>query len=258
MRLRASTITDHDIFNWTGLRHVQFADLTSRLWDIHPDGRRGRPWGLSFADRLLLVVLALRTNLTERQLASLFSVSQAQVDRVVHDLTGHLGRLLEPPPRDRRDLWIVDGTLIPTRDHTRSAKSKNYRRSANVQVVCRRRDRRVVFVGKAWPGKRHDAIVFRATVPDSVRDHPRLIGDGGYQGVEGVGVPRRGHDGKMIRDSAWRRRRKRRATVEHVLAEMKVYQVLRDCRRRGPGIDEVVSAVAVLHNLRKQSPAMMM
>jgi hypothetical protein len=219
---------------------------------MHPDGRRGRPWALSFADRLFLVALALRTNLTEQQLASLFSIPQAQVDRVVRDLTGPLGRLLGPPPRDRRELWIVDGTLIPTRDHSRSAKSKNYRRSANVQVVCRRRDRRVVFVGHAWPGNRHDAVVFRETVPEEIVRHPRLIGDGGYQGVIGVGVPRRGPDGKMVRDLAWHRRRKRRAPVEHVLAEMKVYQVQRDCRRRGPGIDEVVSAVAVLHNLRRE------
>jgi hypothetical protein len=57
----------------------------------------------------------------------------------------------------------------------------------------------------------------------------------------------------MVRDLAWHRRRKCRATVEHVLAEMKVYQVLRDCRRRGPGTDEVVSAVVTLHNLRKES-----
>jgi hypothetical protein len=32
----------------------------------------------------------------------------------------------------------------------------------------------------------------------------------------------------MVRQLAWHRRRKRRATVEHLLAEMKVYQVLRD------------------------------
>ena len=82
-------------------------------------------------------------------------------------------------------------------------------------MVCRRRDRRVVFVGHAWPGNRHDAVVFRETVPDEIVHHPRLIGDSGYQGVSGVGVP-----------------------------------------RRGPGIDEVVSAVATLHNLRKE-PAVM-
>lgn len=38
--------------------------------------------------------------------------------------------------------------------------------------------------------------------------------------------------------------------VEHVLAELKVWSVLRDCRQRGRGIDVVVRAVAALYNLR--------
>lgn len=80
--------------------------------------------------------------------------------------------------------------------------------------------------------------------------HRRLIGDGGYQGVEGVTRPKRGPDERIVRDAAWRRFRKRRATVEHVLPELKVWSVLRDCRGRGGGIDQSVRAVAALHNLR--------
>lgn len=52
--------------------------------------------------------------LTDRQLAVLFDVSQKQVDRVRHDLVRLLGELVAPAPTDRRELWIVDGTLIPT------------------------------------------------------------------------------------------------------------------------------------------------
>jgi hypothetical protein len=77
----------------------------------------------------------LPTNLTERQLAVFFAVSQKQMDRVLHDLLPGLGDLLGPTPTDCREPWIVDGTLIPTRDHTRTALCKNYRRSVNVQVV---------------------------------------------------------------------------------------------------------------------------
>jgi hypothetical protein len=36
----------------------------------------------------------------------------------------------------------------------------------------------------------------------------------------------------------------------HVLAELKVWSVLRDCRWRGSGIDQSVHAVAALYNLR--------
>ena len=80
--------------------------------------------------------------------------------------------------------------------------------------------------------------------------HPRLIGDGGYQGVTGVTPPTRGPDGRIVKDAAWKRFRKRRATAEHVLAARKVWSCLRDCRRRGHGIEELTRAVAALHNLR--------
>lgn len=49
-----------------------------------------------------------------------------------------IGPLLAQAPERRRakeQIAIVDGTLIPTRDHRLAAQSKNYRYSANLQ--CR-------------------------------------------------------------------------------------------------------------------------
>ena len=250
MRLRARHLRSFEIYELTGVTGVRFGELVRRLWILHPDTGRGRPWGMSSPDRVLMTVMYLRTNLTQRQLAVLFNVSQRQVDRVLHDLLAVLGELLGPVPADRRELWIVDGTLIPTRDHTRTALCKNYRRSVNVQVVGRRRDRKVTCVGEAWPGHRNNSVVYCATVGPVVSGHRHLIGDGGYQRVTGVTPPKRGPDGRIIRDAAWRRFRKRRAAVEHVLAELKVWSVLRDCRWRGDGIDQSVRAVGALHNLR--------
>ncbi|MCL4414014.1 MAG: transposase family protein [Actinobacteria bacterium] len=178
-----------EIFAFTGLGDTAFADLVSRLWQVRPDKTRGRPWSLTFADRVLLVVMALRTNLTERQLAWLFATSDSTVDRVIRDMSVHLAGLFHPLPEDQRFLWIVDGTLVPTEDHTRSAKSKNYRRSTNVQVVCRRKDRRIVTVGAAWPGNRNDVVVYKETVASGIAQHRRLIGDGGYRGAAGVTTP---------------------------------------------------------------------
>lgn len=255
MRLRARTVRPSDIRSLTGLSVKQFGVLVGRLWELRPDRRVGRPWALTFPDRVLLVTLALRTNLTERQLAALFDVSQSSVDRVVRDLTVALAGLLGSVPVDRRHLWVVDGTLIPVEDQRLTALCKNYRRSVNVQVVIRRADRRVVAVGDAWPGNRNDPPVFRATVANQVQGHRRLIGDGGYRGVEGVTSPIRGPDGRIVRDPDWVRFRRRRASVEHVIAELKVWQVLRRCRRKGPGIDQVTRAVAALYNLRIDTAA---
>lgn len=250
MRLVASRCSDDEIRDWTGLGGRCFAEAVARLWQAHPDRRRGRPWSLDFTDRVLLVALHLRTNLTERQLAHLFSTTDSTVDRVVHDLAPSLAALLGPAPTDRREMWVVDGTLVPVRDHSRSTCSKNYRRSANIQVVTRRRDRKVVVIGKAWPGNRHDSVVFRGDMTERTAGHRRLIGDGGYQAVVGVTSPARGPDGRIVRDASWRRFRKRRAVAEHVIGGLKTWSALRDCRRKGDGINQVAAGVAALWNLR--------
>lgn len=87
----------------------------------------------------------------------------------------------------------MDGTLIPTHSARAADRCKNYRRSVNVQVVCRVRDLQVVAVGEAWPGNRNDSVVYRETVGQdlAVVRHPRLIGDGAYRGVAGVSSPAR-------------------------------------------------------------------
>lgn len=92
--------------------------------------RKGRPWGLSLEDRVLLVTAYWRTNLTMRQLAPLFGVSKSAANRIIDQL----GPLLALQPRQRftKDtVLVVDGTLVPTRDHTITEQSKNYRYSTN-------------------------------------------------------------------------------------------------------------------------------
>jgi hypothetical protein len=51
----------------------------------------------------------------------------------------------------------VDGTLTPTRDHTVTALSKNYRCSVNMQVMIDAATRLVVAVGQPQPGNQNDA-----------------------------------------------------------------------------------------------------
>jgi hypothetical protein len=73
-------------------------------------------WSLPLEDRVLLVAAYWRTNLTLRQLAPLFGVSKSAADRIID----HLGRALalQQRKRFRKDaVLIVDGTLVPTRDH---------------------------------------------------------------------------------------------------------------------------------------------
>jgi hypothetical protein len=85
-----------------------------------------------------------------RQLAPLFGVSKSAADRIID----HLGPMLALRPRKRfaKDtVLIVDGTLVPTRDHAVAEQSKNYRYSTNHQVVIDADTRLVVVVGQPLP-----------------------------------------------------------------------------------------------------------
>lgn len=53
-------------------------------------------------------------------------------------------------------MLIVDGTLVPTRDHSSAEQSKNYRYSTNHQVVIDADTRLVVMVGRPVVGNRND------------------------------------------------------------------------------------------------------
>jgi len=239
---------DAPIRSITGLPYVVLHELQRRLHNTQPS--RGRPWASSLERRLTIVCTGLRTNLTLRELATVFGISKSQVHRIVADrvprLAGLLASTIDP---DRRWSWIVDGTLIPTRDHQTAAKSKNYRWSCNAQLLVRRRDLRVVAIVGGGPGNRNDRVHYRDSLIELLcRRHRRVLADGGYRGVTELIAPVfRGN--RIPRDRAWRRHRKRRARVEHAIARLKTWRVLRDHRRKGRNLLHTLQAVACLHNL---------
>jgi hypothetical protein len=123
---------------FTRLQSGQFRKLVrvvaQRGGDEIADGRPGRQWRLNLADRVLLVATYWRTNFTMRQIGPLFGVSHSAAHRVIDTL----GPLLALAPVRRRridQIAIVDGTLVPTRDHRLAALSKNYRYPTNLQVA---------------------------------------------------------------------------------------------------------------------------
>jgi len=100
------------------------------------------------------------------------------------------------------------------------------------------------------PGNRNDPLQCRGSKVESLcLEHRRVLADGGYRGVAGLRIPVF-RSNRIVRDRAWRRHRRRRARVEHTLARLKDWRVLRDHRRRGRHLAATVAAVAVLHNLR--------
>ncbi|MBV6703272.1 transposase [Kitasatospora aureofaciens] len=250
----ASVITASEsswIGPFTGLGSRQFRKLVTVLRRKEAGTvRRGRPWGLPLEDRLLLVAAYWRTNLTMRQLAPLFGVSKSAADRIIN----HLGPLLALQPRQRfaKDaVLIVDGTLVPTRDHTVAEQSKNYRYSTNHQVVIDADSRLVVVIGRPLPGKRNDCKAWAESGARAAVGQTTTIADGGYPGT-GLLVPHRRRKGEELPD--WKQAHNKsqkqvRARVEHVFARMKTWKILRDCRLKGDGVHHAILGIARLHNL---------
>ncbi|GGM25823.1 hypothetical protein GCM10010129_82940 [Streptomyces fumigatiscleroticus] len=177
---------------FTGLGPRQFGKLVTVLRREGADAvRKGRPWSLPLEDRALLVAAYWRTNLTLHQLAPLFGVSKSAADRTID----HLGPMLALQPRRRfaKDtVLIVDGTLVPTRDHTIAERSKNYRYSTNHQVVIDADTRLVVVVGQPLAGNRNDCKAWEESGAKAAVGKTTTIADGGYPGT-GLVIPHRRH-----------------------------------------------------------------
>ena len=236
---------------FSGLSPRQFGKLVTVLRREGADAvRKGRPWSLPLEDRALLVAAYWRTNLTMRQLAPLFGVSKSAADRIID----HLGPMLALQPRKRfaKDtVLIVDGTLVPTRDHTIAERSKNYRYSTNHQVVIDADTRLVVAVGRPLPGNRNDCKAWTESGVAAQVDGHTVIADGGYQGT-GLLIPHRRKPGQDL--PAWKEEhnashRRVRARVEHTFARLKTWKILRDCRLRGTGVHHAMTGIAHLYNL---------
>ncbi|MER7394015.1 transposase [Streptomyces sp. NPDC000151] len=215
------------------------------------EARLGRPWSLPLKGRVLLVTAYWRTNLTLRRLAPLFGVSKSAADRIID----HLGPKLALQPRKRfaKDtVLIVDGTLVPTRDHTMAEQSKNYRHSTNHQIVIDADTRLVIVVGRPLPGNRNDCKAWAESGAKDAVGTTTTIADGGYPGT-GLVMPHRRAEGQ-VELPGWKREHNRshkrvRARVEHAFARMKGWKILRDCRLKGDGVHHAILDIARLHNL---------
>ncbi|MFE1191240.1 transposase [Streptomyces olivaceoviridis] len=244
------------IHPFTGLRPRDFRKLITTLRREGADRtRRGRPWSLPLDDRVLLVAAYWRTNLTLRQLAPLFRVSKSSADRII-DRTAPLLALKQRQRLRRDTVLIVDGTLVPTRDHSIAEQSKNYRYSTNHQVVIDADSRLVVAVGVPVPGNRNDCKAWTESGAAAVVGTTTTIADGGYRGTDLVIPHRRPAGGKLC---GWKEEHNRshkqvRARVEHVFARMKTWKILRDCRLRGDGVHYAILGIARLHNLTLSNP----
>jgi hypothetical protein len=244
------------IYPFTGLRPNQFHQLVRmvarRGGDTIGDGRPGTAMDAEPAGSGFLVAVYWRTNLTVRQIGPLFGVSHSAAHRVI-DILGPLLALAPARRQPKGQVAIVDGTLIPTRDHRLAAQSKNYRYSANLQVAIDANTRLVSVLGDPQPGNRNDTIVYRTSGINQKLAGRDVMADGGYRGNPEVIIPyRKPRDGSEL--PAWKQdyntgHRKIRARVDHALARLKTYKILRDYRRAGRTLAVTAAGIAHLYNI---------
>lgn len=179
-------------------------------------------------------------------------VSKSAANRIIGNLGPPL--VLQSRQRFRRDaVLIVDGTLVPTREHAVAEQSKNYRYSTNHQVVIDADPRLVVVaVGRPVMGNRNDCKAWELSGAKAAVGRTTVIEDGGYRGT-GLLIPHR-REGGQTELPAWKEEhntshRKVRARVEHVFARRKAWKILRDCRLNGDGVHIAMLGIARLHNL---------
>jgi hypothetical protein len=241
---------------FTGLTPAQFRKLVRtvavRGGDEIADGRPGRQWSLELADRVLLVAVYWRTNLTMRQIGPLFGVSHSAAHRVIDSLGPLLA--LAPVRRRRSDqVAIVDGTLVPLRDHRLAAPSKNYRYSANLQVAIDADTRLVIALGRPQPGNHNDCTAYRDSGINRTLAGRPVMADGGYRGNPEVIMPFR-KPGKDQELPDWKAavntsHKRVRARVEHALSRLKCWKIMRDYRRAASTLEHTASGIAYLHNI---------
>lgn len=92
-------------------------------------------------------------------------------------------------------MLIVDGTLVPTRDHTIAEQSENYTYSTNHQVVVDADSRLNVAVGRPVPGNRNDCKSWELSEAKGTTGGTTVIADGGYRGT-GLIIPHRRDTGR--------------------------------------------------------------
>lgn len=165
-----------------------------------------------------------------------------------------LAQTLRPAADHGNHPRIIDGTLNPLHDQSITAISKNYPRSINAQIIICAHRRHLMAVRHCWRGNRNDVIVARATVAHLLDATPPILGDGGHRGIASITTPPRATTGRIIQDDHYRAHRRVRARVEHVIARLNDWQILRQRGRHGDTINHSLQATSGLWNPKTHRP----
>ena len=247
------------MYSSTGFHDEQIEDIVTRVDEVleAPTSRVGRKPALSLRDRVVVVLIYLRSNRTQASIADQFGVSQKTISRTIVSVTPILGQILTDHTPTVEDLdptepLIIDGTLLPTwswRTRPELFSGKHHTTGVNVQVACDLTGR-LAFVSDPMPGRTHDTKALRAT---GLLDHitpGQLIGDKGYIGL-GMITPVRAqpHQQHTEEEKNFNKSVNTiRYKIERAIANLKTWRILHtDYRRPFKTFAETITTVLALH-----------
>lgn len=297
---RVRTIPAPVLKELTGLSQAQFArliDEVGREWESkrtkrldRPDRCRaqgaGRKHAISFAARLLMVLMYLRWNISYRALGGIFGVSKDAVLRSMDELLPLLaargitapdgteirgGEALEAQLArlsDEQRAAIADGTYVPVGrpgawdDQKELYSAHRGRHARNFTAICDDRGN-LLFAGGGCVGATHDltALANSTAAGPLAASGVTLLADKAYQGVAD----------RLGLSEAFTPRRKRRRNqpepppevtetehefnlvlarqrvrVEHAIRRLKVRRILHGYRLADRRFDQTIAAIAGL------------
>ncbi len=265
-------------FRLSGLRLEDFDALVKKtypLWlkserkRLSRKGRQraigaGRKYHLEFSAQLLMCLIYYRTYTTHVFLGLVFGVSSPSVCRVNRAMTHLLARHFRMPEREvhlseeeKDDLLylMVDGTERPIQRSKKPGKrKKNYsgkkKKHTNVHQIVTDNNKRILAVGPAQKGSKHDKRIFdesRVIKPTDMM----VLGDLGYLGTD-FEIPIKKPKKKALSKEDKRYNRWHsglRVGVEHAIGRMKKFRIFADIHR-GNGLQNMIAKnVAALANI---------
>tara|TARA_B100001971_G_C18107090_1_gene492117 strand:- start:78 stop:956 length:879 start_codon:yes stop_codon:yes gene_type:complete len=269
-------------FRLSGIRLENFDDLVKRT---HPQwlkkehkrlsrkGRKraigaGRKYELDFPTQLLMCLIYYRTYTTHVFLGLVFDVSSPTVCRVnasmTHLLANHFRMperkvLLTEEEKDNLLYLMVDGTERPVQRSKKPVKRKeNYsgkkKRHTTVHQIMTNNNKRILAVGPAQKGSKHDKKIFdqsRVVKPPDMM----VLGDLGYLGTN-FEIPLKKPKKKKLskEDKAYNRWHSGlRVGVEHAIGRMKKFRIFADIHRGNDLQNMIAKNVGALANINLET-----
>jgi len=265
-------------FRLSGIRLEDFNDLVKKthpIWlknehkRLSRKGRKraigaGRKYKLDFEAQLLMCLIYYRTYTSHVFLGLVFGVSSPSVCRVnramTHLLAGHFcmpEREVRLTDEEKDDLLylMVDGTERPIHRSKKPGKrKKNYsgkkKRHTNVHQIITDNNKRILAVGPAQKGAKHDKRIWdesRVIKPPDMM----VLGDLGYLGTD-FEIPIKKPKNKGLSKENKRYNRWHsglRIGVEHAIGRMKKFRIFADIHRNNGLQNMIAKNVAALANI---------